>query len=477
MGADELVQTVRLAREYALTGQYETALVHFTGASAQIKQRQKGCSDGNEKTKWAKLLEDLKAEHALVKKLHKELQVFKDGSVKRFPDTKTSMAGAKSANPAQAGKEGSLVNISNTPERKQRKVKKSSSSSKAAPGGPDVPAKIDLGYPKSDDEEADALSDDEEPEAEKDPFAEADQDLVRMIRQDMLDSTPNVHWGDVAALQDAKQVLQEAVILPLVIPDYFKGIRRPWKGILMFGPPGTGKTLLAKAVATECGTTFFNISSTTLTSKFRGESEKLVRLLFEMARHYAPSTIFIDEIDAICSQRGGSTEHEASRRVKSELLVQMDGVGASTEENNGKFVIVLAATNFPWLLDEALRRRLEKRVYIPLPEAEGRKELFDINLKSVKLAEDINIEEEVCSLSEGYSGADITNVCRDASFMSMRKRIKGLTPEEIRSLPPEEMDRPVTREDLIEALRNTSSSIDAEQIAQHEAWNKEFGAS
>lgn len=111
-----------------------------------------------------------------------------------------------------------------------------------------------------------------------------------------------------------------------------------------------------------------------------------------------------------------------------------------------------------------------------MPEAEGRKELFGINLKSVKLAEDIKIEEEVCELSKGYSGADITNVCRDASFMSMRKRIKGLTPEEIRSLPPEEMDRPVTREDLLEALQNTCSSIDAEQIAQHEAWNKEFGA-
>lgn len=297
-----------------------------------------------------------------------------------------------------------------------------------------------------------------------------------MIERDVLDALPNVHWDDIADLKEAKQLLKEAVVLPLLMPDYFQGIRRPWKGILMYGPPGTGKTLLAKAVATECGTTFFNVTATTLTSKYRGESERLVRLLFEMARFYAPSTIFIDEIDSICSKRGGSEEHEASRRVKSELLIQMDGVGSSTEENKSKQVIVLGATNFPWLLDEAMRRRLEKRIYIPLPSEEGRKELFKINLRSVKIAEDV-VLDELAQRSKGYSGADITNVCRDASFMSLRKRIKGLTPDEIKNLQKDEVDLPVTKEDLFEALSKVSSSVSAGDIVEYEKFMAEYGSS
>jgi katanin p60 ATPase-containing subunit A1 len=301
-----------------------------------------------------------------------------------------------------------------------------------------------------------------------------DEELVATLERDIVSTAPNVHWDDIAGNTEAKRLLEEAVVLPLLIPDYFTGIRRPWKGVLMTGPPGTGKTLLAKAVATECGTTFFNVGSSTLTSKYRGESEKLVRLLFTMARHYAPTTIFIDEIDSICSARGGSTEHEASRRVKSELLVQMDGVDGALGDAE-KIVMVLAATNFPWQIDEALRRRLEKRIYIEMPDSDARLALLKINLKEVPLDADVDLES-IASTMDGYSGADITNVCRDAAMMAMRRAIKGKAPAEIREMSKDEMNLPTTMEDIQEALRRVNRSVGAADIEKFTAWMEEFGA-
>ncbi|WIA42532.1 hypothetical protein OEZ86_008515 [Tetradesmus obliquus] len=308
----------------------------------------------------------------------------------------------------------------------------------------------------------------------KSEYMGPDGDLVANLERDVLDRSPGIRWTDIAGLKEAKRVLEEATVLPMIMPEFFTGIRRPVKGVMLFGPPGTGKTMLAKAVATECGCTFFNVSSATLASKYRGESERMVRCLFEMARCYSPSIIFIDEIDSLCTQRGAEGEHEASRRVKSELLVQIDGCHSS-EGGERQHVVVLAATNFPWDIDEALRRRLEKRIYIPLPQHEERLELLHINLKGIDIEPNVNFDVVAGKLG-GYSGDDITNICRDAAMNGMRRKIAGKTPAEIREMSKDDMKEPITMEDFIQAINKINPSVAQKDVTRHEEWLKVYGS-
>uniref|UniRef100_A0A3P8V313 Katanin p60 ATPase-containing subunit A1 n=1 Tax=Cynoglossus semilaevis TaxID=244447 RepID=A0A3P8V313_CYNSE len=438
MDLAEICDNAKKGREYALLGNYESSIVYYEGVIQQIDKHQKFLRDPALKIKWKQVRQELTEECEQVKSIMGTLESFRIG--------RSADAAAPFSLQCKERPEDPAVWPPPIPAEHRCVCGKKGAAD--LPG--DAERKFDgTGY---------------------------DSDLVDMLERDIVSRNPSVHWGDIADLEDAKKLLREAVVLPMWMPDFFKGIRRPWKGVLMVGPPGTGKTLLAKAVATECGTTFFNVSSSTLTSKYRGESEKLVRLLFEMARFYAPTTIFIDEIDSICGRRGTSDEHEASRRVKSELLVQMDGVGGAAENDDpSKMVMVLAATNFPWDIDEALRRRLEKRIYIPLPTAVGRAELLKINLKEVELAADVDMEV-IAEKTEGYSGADITNVCRDASMMAMRHRIHGLGLEEIQALSKDELQMPVTMEDFTTALKKISKSVSAADLEKYEAWMTEFGS-
>uniref|UniRef100_A0A4W4GU77 Katanin p60 ATPase-containing subunit A-like 2 n=1 Tax=Electrophorus electricus TaxID=8005 RepID=A0A4W4GU77_ELEEL len=200
------------------------------------------------------------------------------------------------------------------------------------------------------------------------------KELAAVISRDIYLHNPNVCWDDIIGLEAAKRLLKEAVVYPIKYPQLFTGILSPWKGLLLYGPPGTGKTMLAKAVATECSTTFFNISASSIVSKWRGDSEKLVRVLFELARYHAPSTIFLDELESVMGQRGvgHGGEHEGSRRMKTELLVQMDGLARSND-----LVFVLAASNLPWELDYAMLRRLEKRILVGLPSGPARQAMIN----------------------------------------------------------------------------------------------------
>ena len=314
-----------------------------------------------------------------------------------------------------------------------------------------------------------------------------DTDLIEMVEREVVDMNPNVNFDDIAELESAKRALTEAVVLPLLMPDFFVGLRRPWKGVLLYGPPGTGKTLLAKALATQGKTTFFNVSPTTFASKWKGESEKLVRILFEMARFYAPSTIFIDEVDSVGTKRTDG-ENEASKKVLAEMLVQMDGISESNSEENNenkeikpKFVMVMGATNLPWDLDDALRRRFEKRIYITLPNKVGRKQMFDINFKGIKLDKDVKIDELV-EKTKGYSGHDIASVCREASLMNMRRKLMSNDGNfNIMEAANNEtfiqgLEAPISQKDILTAIKNISKSVSPKDLKKFEEWTAQYSS-
>ncbi|GLT59201.1 hypothetical protein SLA2020_320350 [Shorea laevis] len=252
---------------------------------------------------------------------------------------------------------------------------------------------------------------------------------------------------------------------------YFTGLLSPWKGILLFGPPGTGKTMLAKAVATECKTTFFNISASSVVSKWHGDSEKLIKVLFDLARHHAPSTIFLDEIDAIISQRGeGRSEHEASRHLKTELLIQMDGLTRTNE-----LVFVLAATNIPWELDAAMLRRLEKRILVPLPEPEARRAMFE-ELLLARASEEVRPYDLLVDKTEGYSGSDIRLLCKEAAMQPLR-RLMAVLEDRQEVFPEDDLPKvgPITPEDIETALKNTRPSAHL-HVHRYEKFNEDYGS-
>lgn len=232
----------------------------------------------------------------------------------------------------------------------------------------------------------------------------------------ILSERPNVSWDEVAGLSTAKDALKEAVILPIKFPQLFTGKRKPWSGILLYGPPGTGKSYLAKAIATQSNSTFFSVSSSDLVSKWMGESERLVKQLFAMAREARPSIIFIDEVDSLCGTRSEG-ESEASRRIKTEFLVQMNGVGNDDQSD----VLVLGATNIPWALDVAIKRRFEKRVYIPLPDLDARRRMFELNIGSTPCTLTAKDYRNLAEQTEGYSGSDIAVLVREALMQPVRR--------------------------------------------------------
>ncbi|WXG45428.1 MAG: AAA family ATPase [Candidatus Atabeyarchaeum deiterrae] len=296
--------------------------------------------------------------------------------------------------------------------------------------------------------------------------SEEEGEREKSIMETILTEKPDVKWEDVADLKEVKQSLREAIVIPMLRPDLFTGkTRRAWRGILLFGPPGCGKTMIAKAVATEIEATFLSIDAASIMSKWLGESEKLVRELFRIARGKQPAIVFVDEVDSVASTRAGE-ETGGERRVKTQFLKEMDGVSTKIEDK----VLVLGATNRPWDLDEAFRRRFEKRIFLPLPNADARRELFKIYVKEIEIGQDFDVEKLVQS-TEGYTGSDVAMICREAAMEPVRDLdLSGKISD------PSAKVRPVSMEDFLTAVKRVKPVVSESELQRFTQWDEEFSA-
>ncbi|KAF8114524.1 hypothetical protein N665_0036s0055 [Sinapis alba] len=247
-----------------------------------------------------------------------------------------------------------------------------------------------------------------------------DNEFEKRIRPEVIPANEiGVTFADIGSLDETKESLQELVMLPLRRPDLFKGgLLKPCRGILLFGPPGTGKTMMAKAIANEAGASFINVSMSTITSKWFGEDEKNVRALFTLAAKVSPTIIFVDEVDSMLGQRTRVGEHEAMRKIKNEFMTHWDGLMS----NSGDRILVLAATNRPFDLDEAIIRRFERRIMVGLPSVESREKILRTLLSKEK-TENLDFHE-LAQMTDGYSGSDLKNFCTTAAYRPVRELIK-----------------------------------------------------
>ncbi|KAK3125992.1 hypothetical protein QOZ80_7BG0612430 [Eleusine coracana subsp. coracana] len=292
-----------------------------------------------------------------------------------------------------------------------------------------------------------------------------------------------VTFEDIGALENVKETLKELVMLPLQRPELFtKGqLMKPCKGILLFGPPGTGKTMLAKAVATEAGANFINISMSSIASKWFGEGEKYVKAVFSLASKISPSVIFVDEVDGMLGRRENPGEHEAMRKMKNEFMVNWDGLRTKDKER----VLVLAATNRPFDLDEAVVRRLPRRLMVNLPDAPNRKKILGVILAKEDLSDDVDMDA-LANLTDGYSGSDLKNLCITAAHCPIReilekeKKERALAAAENRPLPPQCSSsdvRPLKFSDFKQAHEQVCASISSDSTNMNELgqWNDLYG--
>lgn len=295
---------------------------------------------------------------------------------------------------------------------------------------------------------------------------EKPEDLGKMIDSLIISHKPDTKWEDIGGLEEVKTEIKEVIILPFIKrkPDYVEAPRT----LLLYGPPGTGKTLIAKAASNVLSATFFEARVSALLSKYFGESPKLLNSLFLKAKSMQPSLIFMDELDSLAVKRSGETS-ASTRRVLSQLLMEIDGFNTKGSDK----VIIIAATNAPWDLDDAVISRFQKKVYIPLPNKEAKKKIFSIHLKNAKLGVDI---DKLADLAENFSGRDISNVCKEAIMHMIREQnpsLGELTSESVEHYSLKH--RPLTLNDFKIAFKTIKPAIDVSHLKRYEEWESSFG--
>eukprot|EP00919_Chromeraceae_sp_WS-2016_P059603 GHVR01141619.1.p1 GENE.GHVR01141619.1~~GHVR01141619.1.p1 ORF type:complete len:423 (-),score=81.07 GHVR01141619.1:471-1739(-) len=291
-------------------------------------------------------------------------------------------------------------------------------------------------------------------------------EMEQRVMDESFETTDNaVSWNDVVGMESAKQALYESVVLPSLNPHLFSNLRAPPKGILLFGPPGNGKTYIAKATAAQCKASFFSISASTLTSKWHGEGEKLVKALFSVARKAQPSVIFVDELDSLLSARSAN-ENDVTRRMKTEFMVAFEGASTSTDDR----VVVLGATNRPMDLDDAVIRRFPKRILIPLPDTGTRESIITRLFVQAKHSLSPSQIGDIARKTKDYSASDLTALCREAALGPVRE----LDLDKVEQMSEECIPR-ISNTHLEKAMGVVRPSASQELVRQLYEWNTKYG--